>query len=111
MPTTAHTTAPATTAHTTTTRTTTAVNTAPAVTAAPAATARQIAPPSIHLRALFTWMAVYTMLMATQFALGPTLIPLPMPVRTLVVTAIVVPTVVYALVPTILRVHATLRRH
>ncbi|MEV5573411.1 hypothetical protein AB0L06_25495 [Spirillospora sp. NPDC052269] len=67
-------------------------------------------PPSIHLRALFTWMAVYSMLMATQLVLGPALLPLPMPVRTLLLTAIVVPTVVYALVPAILRTHATLRR-
>ncbi|RFU39562.1 hypothetical protein DZF91_21735 [Actinomadura logoneensis] len=76
----------------------------------PPATAPTATGPSIHLRALFTWLAVYTALMATQFALGPALLPLPMPVRTLVVTAIVVPTVVYALVPAILRAHAALRR-
>ncbi|WP_329247491.1 hypothetical protein OG417_53605 [Actinoallomurus sp. NBC_01490] len=67
------------------------------------------AAPSIHLRATFTWLAVYFMIMVTQTLLAPVLGSLPLPVRTLMVTAIVVPTVVYALVPAILRVYAALR--
>ncbi|MCP2340693.1 hypothetical protein [Actinomadura rupiterrae] len=70
--------------------------------------AQQPALPSIHLRALFTWLAVYSTLMATQLTLGPALLPLPLPIRTLLVTAIVVPTVVYVLLPAILRAHAAL---
>jgi antibiotic biosynthesis monooxygenase (ABM) superfamily enzyme len=50
------------------------------------------------------------MLMATQTVLGPALLSLPMPVRMLAMTAIVVPTVVYGLLPAILRAHAALRR-
>lgn len=65
--------------------------------------------PSVHLRAAFTWLAVYFMIMATQLLLGPLLGPLSMPVRTLVVTGVVVPTVVYVLVPAILRTYAALR--
>ncbi|MUN35069.1 hypothetical protein [Actinomadura litoris] len=66
--------------------------------------------PSIHLRAVITWLAVYAMIMVTQVLLGPLLGALALPVRTLVVTAIVVPSVVYALVPVTLRVLAALRR-
>ncbi|MEU9017102.1 hypothetical protein [Actinomadura sp. NPDC048394] len=70
----------------------------------------QAAVPSVHLRAAFTWLAVYLMIMATQILLGPLLGGLSLPVRTLVVTGLVVPTVVYALVPAILRTYAALRR-
>ena len=59
--------------------------------------------PSIHLRAVFTWLAVYGMIMVTQALLAPVLGPLSLPVRTFMVTVIVVPTVVYALVPATLR--------
>ncbi|MEU8303075.1 hypothetical protein AB0C84_05885 [Actinomadura sp. NPDC048955] len=68
------------------------------------------AAPSIHLRAAFTWLAVYFMIMATQLLLGPLLGSLSLPLRTLVVTGVVVPTVVYALVPAILRTYGALRR-
>ncbi|MEV0663176.1 hypothetical protein ACIBI3_07885 [Actinomadura luteofluorescens] len=67
--------------------------------------------PSIHLRAAFTWLAVYSMIMATQTLLGPLLGSLSLPLRTLVVTGVVVPAVVYALVPAILRAYGALRRH
>ncbi|MEU4823550.1 hypothetical protein OG979_35130 [Actinomadura citrea] len=70
-----------------------------------------VAAPSIHLRAVFTWLAVYLMIMTTQLLLGPLLGSLSLPIRTLVVTGVVVPTVVYALVPAILRTYCALRRH
>jgi antibiotic biosynthesis monooxygenase (ABM) superfamily enzyme len=70
-----------------------------------------VAGPSIHLRAAFTWLAVYFMIMATQTLLGPLLGSLSLPLRTLVVTGVVVPTVVYALVPAILRTYGALRPH
>ncbi|WP_433474271.1 hypothetical protein ACQPZP_36755 [Spirillospora sp. CA-142024] len=66
--------------------------------------------PSIHLRAVFTWLAVYVMITATQLLLAPVLASLSPPLRTLVITAIVVPAVVYVLVPAILRTHTALRR-
>ncbi|MEV5323026.1 hypothetical protein AB0K67_02675 [Nonomuraea sp. NPDC052634] len=68
------------------------------------------AAPSVHRRALLTWFAVYAMLMLVQALLGPVISPLPMALRTLVVTAIVVPVVVYLLVPGLLRVNARLHR-
>lgn len=73
-------------------------------------TSAAVAGPSIHLRAAFTWLAVYLMIMLTQLLLGPLLGSLSLPLRTLVVTGVVVPTVVYALVPAILRTYAALRR-
>jgi antibiotic biosynthesis monooxygenase (ABM) superfamily enzyme len=71
---------------------------------------RPAATPSIHLRAAFTWAAVYAMIMLTQLLLGSSLGPLPMPLRTLALTGIVVPTVVYVLMPAIMRAHGALRR-
>ncbi|MEU1882204.1 hypothetical protein ABZ470_33285 [Streptosporangium sp. NPDC020072] len=66
--------------------------------------------PSVHHRAVITWLSVYVMIMLVQVVIGPVLAPLPLPLRTLALTAIVVPAVVYALVPSLLRVHAHLRR-
>jgi antibiotic biosynthesis monooxygenase (ABM) superfamily enzyme len=50
------------------------------------------------------------MLMVTQTLLGFALGSLSLPARTLVVTGIVVPAVVYVVVPAILRAYAALRR-
>ncbi|NUR87097.1 MAG: hypothetical protein HOY71_23695 [Nonomuraea sp.] len=66
--------------------------------------------PSVHHRAAITWLSVYSMIMLVQIVIGPLLAPLPMALRTLVLTAIVVPAVVYALVPNLLRLQARLRR-
>ncbi|WP_433441478.1 hypothetical protein [Nonomuraea sp. CA-141351] len=68
------------------------------------------AAPSVHHRAMITWLSVYLMIMAVQLLLGPVIAPLPLALRTLVLTLIVVPTVVYALVPSLLRAHSRLRR-
>lgn len=66
--------------------------------------------PSVHHRALLTWLAVYPALLVVQLALGGVLAGLPLPVRTLIVTVIVVPAVVYGLVPALLRLYARLAR-
>lgn len=68
--------------------------------------------PSVHMRVLLTWIAVFTALTVVQLAIGPYLAGFPMPLRTLVVTGVVVPAVVYALVPNLLKVRAAaLHRH
>ena len=51
--------------------------------------------------ALVTWVAIYPALTITLGALGPALAPLPLYVRTLVVTALLVPLMVYVLVPAV----------
>jgi hypothetical protein len=67
-------------------------------------------PPSVHHRMLLTWLAVYAAITVVQLALGTSTAYLPTPVRTLILTACVVPAVVYLLVPTLLRLHAAVAR-
>ncbi|WP_393058962.1 hypothetical protein [Streptomyces sp. LN549] len=66
--------------------------------------------PSIHMRALLTWIAVFTALSVVQLVIGPYVAGFPMPLRTLALTAVVVPTVVYGLVPTLLKARAAVLR-
>ncbi|MEU4117937.1 hypothetical protein AB0F71_26030 [Kitasatospora sp. NPDC028055] len=78
--------------------------------AAPARTAA--AAPSVHRRALLTWLAVYPTITTAFLVLGPHLGSLPVPLRTLVMTALVVPVVVYALMPLLLKAETRLaHRH
>ncbi|MEY9873990.1 antibiotic biosynthesis monooxygenase (ABM) superfamily enzyme [Streptacidiphilus sp. MAP12-33] len=58
--------------------------------------------PSVHRRALITWLAVYPSITVAFLLLGPYTAHLPLALRTLVMTAIVVPAVVYVLVPILL---------
>ncbi|MFF7338692.1 hypothetical protein ACFZAT_15230 [Streptomyces sp. NPDC008163] len=75
------------------------------------APASQPAPlPSIHMRALLTWVAVFAALTVVQLLVGPYVKGFPMLLRTLVITGIVVPAVVYALVPNLLKVRAAVLR-
>jgi antibiotic biosynthesis monooxygenase (ABM) superfamily enzyme len=64
--------------------------------------------PSTHRRALLTWLAVYPTITAAAAALDPLTAQLPLVVRTLILTAVVVPAVVYALIPALLSVDAIL---
>ncbi|MFJ4901274.1 hypothetical protein [Streptomyces sp. NPDC088727] len=67
--------------------------------------------PYVHRRARLTRPAVFTALTVVQPAIGPYVAGFPMLLRTLVITGIVVPAVVYALVPNLLKVPtAALRR-
>ncbi|WP_214410044.1 hypothetical protein [Sphaerisporangium fuscum] len=66
--------------------------------------------PSVHHRAFLTWVAVYAMIMSVQLLLGSSIAPLPLPLRTLILTGIVVPTVVYLLMPALFRAHAKVWR-
>ncbi|MFJ3303481.1 hypothetical protein ACIPSA_10195 [Streptomyces sp. NPDC086549] len=100
--------------------TTVASRPAETVTAATAATsqpqaqaqvrAASLALPSIHTRFLFTWLSVFSALTAAQLLIGPYVMGLPMPLRNLMVTGMVVPAVVYVLLPTLLKVRATVLR-
>ncbi|BAU83061.1 hypothetical protein SLA_2127 [Streptomyces laurentii] len=86
--------------------TTPAATSASTVPVAPAAaeTAPQVVP-SVHRRALLTWMAVYPAITVAFLILGPYTADLPLALRTLVMTAVVVPAVVYFLVPALLKVN------
>ncbi|GLW68457.1 hypothetical protein Kpho02_07560 [Kitasatospora phosalacinea] len=85
---------------------------APTPITAPAETTEAAPPaaPSVHVRALLTWLAVYPAITLAQVLLGPPLAGLAVPLRVLVITALVVPTVVYLLVPGLLRARAALLR-
>lgn len=77
----------------------------------PTTPAQPVPMPSVHVRALLTWLAVFTALAVVQLAIGPYVAGFPVLLRTLVITGIVVPAVVYALVPNLLKVRtAALRR-
>ncbi|QKW20919.1 hypothetical protein HUT16_19305 [Kitasatospora sp. NA04385] len=80
------------------------------VTTAVTATAAPQAVPSVHVRALLTWLAVYPAITLAQVLLGPPLAGLAVPLRVLVITGLVVPAVVYLLVPALLRARAALLR-
>jgi antibiotic biosynthesis monooxygenase (ABM) superfamily enzyme len=66
-------------------------------------------PPSAHLRALATWLAVYPSILIVQTLLTPLMDGASGPVRLLAITAVVVPVVVYALLPLMLKVLTRLR--
>ncbi|MFE7622093.1 hypothetical protein [Streptomyces sp. NPDC057509] len=76
-----------------------------------ATTAQPPAPPSVHTRAVLTWIAVFAALTVVQLLVGPYVKGFPVLLRTLVITGIVVPAVVYSLVPNLLKARtAVLRR-
>jgi antibiotic biosynthesis monooxygenase (ABM) superfamily enzyme len=102
----------------------TTVASRPAVTAETATAATAAAPrtparaqaaslaalPSIHTRFLFTWLSVFAALTVAQLLIGPYVMGLPVLLRNLIVTGVVVPAVVYALLPTLLKVRAAVLR-
>ncbi|MFD8479031.1 hypothetical protein [Kitasatospora sp. NPDC059673] len=80
-----------------------------AATAATAAVTTHPAP-SVHVRALITWLAVFPSITTAQMLLGPSLDGLPAPLRVLVITGVVVPAVVYLFVPALLKARVALLR-
>lgn len=64
--------------------------------------------PSAHRRALITWLAVYPVITLVLGLLGPRIATLPLLLRTLILTGIVVPVAAYVLVPALTKAHARL---
>ena len=52
-----------------------------------------------HKRAFLIWLAIYPLITLLFYLLGDIVIPFPIPVRTLIITLIAVPTVVYVILP------------
>ncbi|KUM40904.1 hypothetical protein ACIQH5_15615 [Paenarthrobacter sp. NPDC091711] len=77
--------------------------------ASPAATARPQAP-SVHMRALITWLAIFPLVSIGMLLLGPIMEPWHPVLRALVLTAFVVPTAVYFVVPRLFAGHGALSR-
>ncbi|MEC3958460.1 hypothetical protein VMT65_35880 [Nocardia sp. CDC153] len=69
--------------------------------------------PSVHRRAIITWLAVYPTITLALALLGPLMTGLPLMARTLVLTAVVVPTTAYLLIPMLTKANhrLTVRLH
>ena len=77
-------------------------------TKAPAQTAR-LKPPSIHVRAVITWIAIFPLVTLGFFALAPIATGWNPVLRTFALTVVVVPVAVYIVVPQLMRVYGRIR--
>ncbi|BCW12291.1 hypothetical protein NtRootA4_33520 [Arthrobacter sp. NtRootA4] len=66
--------------------------------------------PSVHMRALITWIAIFPLVSVGMLLLGPIMEPWHPVLRALVLTAFVVPTAVYLVVPRLMAGHGALSR-
>ncbi|MBW9093704.1 hypothetical protein JNB62_08425 [Microbacterium jejuense] len=66
--------------------------------------------PSVHVRALITWIAIFPLVSVGMLLLAPISDSWHPILRALVLTAVVVPLAVYIVVPRLLRVHGALAR-
>ena len=85
----------------------TATQSAETVDATPASTPK---PPSIHTRAIITWLAIFPLVSIGMLLLGPITDHWFPVLRALVLTALVVPLAVYVVVPQLMRAHGTISR-
>lgn len=74
----------------------------PARTAAPK-------PPSVHIRALITWVAIFPLVTVGSFAIAPFASELNPVLRSFVLSIIVVPVAVYFVVPQLMRGYGKIR--
>ncbi|MFK4728162.1 hypothetical protein ROT00_00585 [Agromyces mediolanus] len=74
------------------------------------AAAQPSAPPSIHLRAIITWLAIFPLVAIGMLALAPVWADWHPVLRALLLTVIVVPLAVYLVVPRLLAGYGRLRR-
>lgn len=75
---------------------------------APASTA--VAPPSVHVRALITWIAIFPLVTIGMFAIAPFSADWSPVLRAFVLTLVVVPLAVYLVVPQLLRGYGAIVR-
>jgi antibiotic biosynthesis monooxygenase (ABM) superfamily enzyme len=66
--------------------------------------------PTVHRRALITWLAIYPTITLVLGMLGPVTADLPLPLRTLILTVIVVPVGAYVLIPALMKANAAFDR-
>ena len=69
---------------------------------------RRPSPPSKHQLAPMIWLSVFPTLTAINFVLGDWLVTLPQLVRTLVLTTVAVPIVIYGLMPQLHKIRTRL---
>jgi antibiotic biosynthesis monooxygenase (ABM) superfamily enzyme len=87
------------------------IPTTPAASAAPAAPpAGPGAPPSVHARAVITWLAIFPLVAIGMMLMAPFTESWHPVLRAFVLTLVVVPLAVYLVVPQLMRGYAALRR-
>ena len=66
-------------------------------------------PPSIHVRAVITWIAIFPLVTLGFFAIAPFATDWNPVLRALVLTVVVVPVAVYLVVPQLMRIYGAIR--
>ncbi|MGW0363708.1 hypothetical protein [Streptomyces sp. NPDC002990] len=64
--------------------------------------------PSVHRRAFITWLAVYPTITLVIALLGPAMEDLPLVLRTMILTVVVIPIAAYVLIPALMKANAAL---
>ena len=84
----------------------------PAASASPVASPSPTpaAPPSVHVRAVVTWIAIFPLVALGMLAIAPFAESWHPVLRAFVLTLVVVPLAVYLVVPQLMRGYAALRR-
>jgi antibiotic biosynthesis monooxygenase (ABM) superfamily enzyme len=62
-------------------------------------------PPSIHVRAFLTWLAIFPLVLICFVTVLPLMEGYPVPLRVLVLTLIVIPLAVYLVVPNLMKLY------
>ncbi|HEY4267402.1 MAG TPA: hypothetical protein VGM94_04330 [Galbitalea sp.] len=70
----------------------------------------QSPPPTVHVRAVITWIAIFPLVSIGFFAIAPFANDWNPILRAFVLSIVVVPLAVYLVVPQLMRAHAKLRR-
>lgn len=80
----------------------------PDAVAQPPAAAAVPTPPSVHVRAVITWLAIFPLVSIGMLAMAPVTESWHPVLRAFVLTLVVVPVAVYLVVPQLLRAYARL---
>ncbi|MDR6906528.1 antibiotic biosynthesis monooxygenase (ABM) superfamily enzyme [Agromyces sp. 3263] len=94
----------------TSTGTVAAIPATPSTTAAAPAASAPAGPPSVHVRAVITWLAIFPLVALGMTVIGPISDGWPPVLRAFALTVVVVPLAVYLVVPQLLRGYGALRR-
>jgi antibiotic biosynthesis monooxygenase (ABM) superfamily enzyme len=76
----------------------------------PAASAAPAAPPSVHVRAVITWLAIFPLVAIGMMLMAPFTESWHPVLRAFVLTLVVVPVAVYLVVPRLIGAYVGLRR-
>ncbi|MGO4784727.1 hypothetical protein [Cryobacterium sp. W22_MBD10_FK3] len=76
----------------------------------PTAPRAHAAPPSVHVRAVITWIAIFPLVTLGFFAIAPFATDWNPILRAFVLSVVVVPIAVYLVVPQLMRAYGKIRR-